>query len=160
MFAVFRTELESPGVILIALCFTVFFGWRVYRGHTRFSMCLLLFSCAILISALIPPVARVHRAFYEGKDQFEWLAQLKDEGPGKQQEAIAALCVILQKGDLHNDPWWHAHIAKVLGHYGPEAKSAIPTLKTLLSDEDERVRDAALEAIRKIDPEEFVKLKK
>ncbi len=88
MFAVFRTVLESPGVILIALCFTVFFGWRVYRGHTRFSMWLLLFSLAILISGLVPARAQVRRAYNEGKDQFEWLAQLKEKIKTNDNKAI------------------------------------------------------------------------
>ena len=114
----------------------------------------------ILSAALFPPVARVNRAYYEGKDQFEWLAQLKEQDPEKQQEAIDAMCVILQEGKLGGrDPWWDATISRRLGHYGSRAKNAVATLKRLTSHGDERVREAALDALQKIDPEEFTKLK-
>jgi HEAT repeat protein len=84
---------------------------------------------------------------------------MKDEEIEKRQEAVLALCAILKQGNLHVDPWWHAYIARVLGNAGPEAKSAVPTLKTLTADEDERVREAASRALEKIDPEGFRKLK-
>jgi hypothetical protein len=160
MFAVFRTEFESSWALkAIALCLSVVFGWRVYRGNTRYAPYCLIASVTILAATLFPQVARVNRAYCQGKDQFEWLAQLKEEDPEKQQECIEALCVILREGKLQ-DPGWDARISKVLGHFGSKAKNAVSTLKKLISHDDERVREAALDALQKIDPEEFSKLKK
>jgi HEAT repeat protein len=41
-------------------------------------------------------------------------------------------------------------LATLLGQIGPDAKEALPMLSLLLEDEDEKVRAAAREAIRKI----------
>ena len=48
---------------------------------------------------------------------------------------------------------------KGLGEVGHAAKEVVPQLKKKLGDEDRSVREAAVEAIRKIDPEEGRKLR-
>jgi HEAT repeat protein len=45
-----------------------------------------------------------------------------------------------------------ARAATALGQIGPDAKTAIPALKRALQDESQNVRDAAAEALKKIDP--------
>ena len=44
-----------------------------------------------------------------------------------------------------------AGAAALLGQIGPDAREALPALRLLLKDEDQQVRDAAGEAIKKID---------
>ena len=45
-----------------------------------------------------------------------------------------------------------AKAATTLGHIGPQAKTAIPALQEALRDESQNVRDAAAEALKKIEP--------
>lgn len=47
--------------------------------------------------------------------------------------------------------------ANLLGRFGDAAKEAVPALLQTLQDSDETVREAALKALQKIDPETAAK---
>jgi len=51
----------------------------------------------------------------------------------------------------HTDATTRRTAAIILGKIGPDAKEALPALRVLLLDDDQPVRDAAQEAITKID---------
>jgi hypothetical protein len=90
------------------------------------------------------------RAYYQEKDQYEWLTQLRSQNETDRRLAVIALCDIIRKIDLW-DPWWHSRLATILGGLRAEATAALPTLQQLLHHEDQRVREASLEAIKKIE---------
>jgi HEAT repeat protein len=50
----------------------------------------------------------------------------------------------------NGDKWVRFHTAETLGLMGPAAKDAVPALVDLLKDKDQDVRDAAKEALKKI----------
>jgi HEAT repeat protein len=52
---------------------------------------------------------------------------------------------------IYEDADTRARAAAFLGKIGTDAKEALPTLRWLLLDEDQRVRDSAEEAIKRID---------
>ena len=153
-----------PWFQLVAVALAVFLTWRAFRSRTQSRQAfwinvLCVAACLSVLFGLLsmPTRARVNRAYYNGKDQFQWLTQLQDGNDADRQEAVVALCDILRNGKLR-DPGWDAEIAKRLGRLGPEALASLPTLRELARNEDQWVREAALQAIQSIDPEEYKKL--
>jgi HEAT repeat protein len=69
-------------------------------------------------------------------------------------DAVPALSEALK----HDDKYVREHAALALERMGPKARAAIPQLKKLLCDPDERVRAQAMEALKAIDPELAKKL--
>lgn len=66
---------------------------------------------------------------------------------GDAADVVPALIESLKDSDV--DVRWSAAIG--LGYFGAEAKSAIPDLEKVKSDQDRRVRDAATRAISRIE---------
>ena len=50
------------------------------------------------------------------------------------------------------DDYVRRDAAKALGHFGADAKPAVPALQALLHDKEPSVRKAAAETLKKIDP--------
>jgi hypothetical protein len=90
---------------------------------------------AISIALSIPSVARLPRASYHQKDQFEW-AEILEHGNGeKRQEAITALCTILK--DRRNQERGCVFLVSVSALGVGKAKEALPTLNDLLRNLDD-----------------------
>jgi HEAT repeat protein len=70
-------------------------------------------------------------------------------------EAVAALVAIVKQKDLPNQ---RAQAANILATLGADAKKAVPDLLEARKDRDLSLRNAATEAIKKIDPEAFAKI--
>jgi HEAT repeat protein len=70
-------------------------------------------------------------------------------------EAVAALVAIVKQKDLQ---FQRAQGANVLATFGGDAKKAVPDLLEARKDRDLALRNAATEAIKKIDPEAFAKI--
>jgi HEAT repeat protein len=51
-----------------------------------------------------------------------------------------------------SDPWVRLQAARFLGSFGPYAREAVPALSAVLEDRDEGVRQAAAEALKRIQP--------
>jgi hypothetical protein len=154
MLGVLPTPWWLPWLQVVAAVLACFFGWGAFRARAKSGwvswscVALLLFCIVFAVFPLVPAKAR--RAYHGGKDQFGWVAQLRSEDSAERQEAVVALCEIVRGGSLR-DPGWDARIATLLGELGPEAGTALPTLRELLHHEDREVRRAAQEAIQRIE---------
>jgi hypothetical protein len=64
-----------------------------------------LLMAYFLDHVLFPPVARVRREYYQGKDQFAWVSQLGARDEKTRREAVLALCEML-KASRTSVRWW------------------------------------------------------
>jgi HEAT repeat protein/beta-lactamase regulating signal transducer with metallopeptidase domain len=76
---------------------------------------------------------------------FNYLQQLK---PEEVKEAVPALMALLK------EPNWQANAVQELTRIGPAAKEAIPALNELLRSDDAILRKRAIEALKKISPDD------
>jgi hypothetical protein len=108
----------------------------------------------IAIALLFPPQP-APPVYYQGTRHGAWINQLGwDENPEKRKEAAIALGEILRTSESPH----RLMIVQCLGHSGEDAKPAVPALEGLLAGEDRQLREAALEAIKRIDPKEFARI--
>lgn len=75
---------------------------------------------------------------------------LQSLGPDA-KEAVPALIAVLKKNQ--EEGWWN-HSIETLAIIGPAAKDAIPELTKLLRSDDQRVRNNAMHALKKISPDD------
>ncbi len=101
-----------------------------------------------VLGGLFPPVARMSREYYAGKDQFEWIKLLHSPDESTRNEALVALCEMLQSSRAFST---RNVILQSLGHCGKNAEAALPTLRQLLCDEDVAISWRAAEAIKEIE---------
>jgi hypothetical protein len=93
---------------------------------------------------LTRPVNRNPRAYYQGKDQCQWVKQLHDLDPSNREEAITALCqILLDAKGKHRDLIVRT-VLHHLGEAGVQAKAALPTLAVVLQQEEDRDLRAAV----------------
>jgi HEAT repeat protein len=96
---------------------------------------------------------------YHGRSLDAWLNLLCAHGPERRREAagvltsvglpaVPGLLLIVKQGRNPD----RCRAARVLGHIGPAAKPAVPTLQEALKDRDQRVRKEVREALAMIDP--------
>src|SRR5262249_47141674 len=103
------------------------------------------------IALSIPSVARLPRAYYNGKDQFEWAGVLASGQAQNRQEAITALCEILK--DKRNHKWGSIFHISLFALADGKASEALPTLVELLEELDDPVCRADVKhAIQIIEP--------
>ncbi|HMF15772.1 MAG TPA: hypothetical protein VKE98_01135 [Gemmataceae bacterium] len=108
---------------------------------------------AIGIGLSIPSVARLPRAYYQEKDQFEWANIRASRKPESRQQAITALCEILK--DKKNHKHTSIFAVSLSGLAEGKAKEALPTLNDLLKTlEDPYCRAQVESAIQVIQSEE------
>jgi len=82
-------------------------------------------------------------------DRLRWNAAvfLNEWGPDEAKKTVPVLIQALLR---HSSRRFRAKAAVLLGQLGPEAKEAIPALTQALQDQDATVREAAAEALKKI----------
>jgi HEAT repeat protein len=88
-------------------------------------------------------------ALHSQSDRLRWNAAvfLNEWGP---DEAKRTVLVLIQALLRHSSSRFRAKAAILLGQLGPEAKESIPALTQALQDQDATVREAAIEALKKI----------
>jgi HEAT repeat protein len=96
--------------------------------------------------ALLP---LLHDALHSQNDRLRWNAAvfLNEWGP---EEAKKTVPVLIQALLRHSNARFRAKAAVLLGQLGPEAKESVPALTKALQDQDATVREAAAEALKKI----------
>jgi hypothetical protein len=145
------------------------FLWLLWRAHKQrkqtniiLGAVLGLFIIMSFVGWCLPPIAKVHSEYYQGKDQFEWASDLASPDARTRHEAMLALCEILKSSKSTVRLW----IVPRLGDQGPEAKEAVPILIEFLKDDDPVLhediifREEIREAIQKIDPSASAKIPK
>jgi hypothetical protein len=151
MFAVYRDPYLPLWLTLASgmLLFCVIHVLRHYSRTKQISLIAVLATIAgvaILIGLLIPPVARLHREYYQDKDQFEWARILESAEGETRQRAIEALCTLLKrKADkfIVREVALHALVRA-------QAKEAVPVLTELMRTDDESLRQRLGNAIEDI----------
>ena len=105
-----------------------------------------------------PPAKKSPAKKVRGKTMAEWMAQLQSGDRNKRLKAGQALAKFgkkpvpqLIKQLKHKDVARRRRAAQALGVIGPNAKDAIPQLKEAIEDVDERVREYARDALKKIE---------
>ena len=88
---------------------------------------------------LLPSVERTHREYYKGKDQFQWLAQLRSGDKPARHEAILALGEILKAAKSSQAAMTRYWVAQELTNYGREARIILPVLAELLERNDDGI---------------------
>ena len=84
-----------------------------------------------------------------------WLALqlLQALGP----DAAEAIPVLIEGLDEYPSKNHRLHAMRVLGAIGPAAKPAVPALSKYLAEEDDKIRKAALDALRRITKQQIPK---
>lgn len=125
----------------------------------------LILLLVVVALVLLDPLQRMKLSgllhgekFYRGLPAHYWRTAIEEGDGNERYNAILA---------VGRDPEWIPaltarlkdpvpllrHLAAVeLGRFGPQAKSAVPVLTELLHDEERSCREAAAEALAKIDP--------
>ena len=127
------------------------------RPVTEWVIELLVGVAAIIVAFyILSRPARFPRAYYDGKDQFQWIKLLLDQNDrSSDEEAVTALChMLLDEKAEHRII--RSTILGGLGSAGPRAKAAIPTLEIMLDkQQDQTLRDTVRDALHRIAPDEF-----
>src|SRR3954447_15538694 len=79
-------------VVAGALCWVVLQRCRGERVPIAWKIFLVIGVMILATHYLLPSTARAHRAYYQGKSQFEWADQLRRGDTTAKSEAVAALC--------------------------------------------------------------------
>ena len=135
--------------LLLAICHVAVWAHRrKWPSVLNFLTFIALIAIAIALS--IPSVARLPRAYYDGKDQFEWASVLARQAQNR-QEAITALCEILK--DKSNHKKGSIFRISLFALADAKASEALPTLVELLNELDDPVCKADVKhAIEIIEP--------
>jgi hypothetical protein len=102
-----------------------------------------------LVLVSVPPVARLPREYYQGKDQFEWAALLQSGDLPDRDQAITALCEILKENQNH--PSVSVYGVALSALIEAKAKNALRTLTNLLDTVDSRWNAEVKHAIELIE---------
>jgi HEAT repeat protein len=91
-----------------------------------------------------------------------WTAQAKSDDPSQRLHAIHALegrvndreviVPVLIEALKDDNTYVRRDAARALGHFGGEAREAVPSLQARLRDKEPSVRKAAAGALQQIDP--------
>jgi hypothetical protein len=109
---------------------------------------LVVASIVVLLIAWFNPGPRDGLVFYEGRDQFYWLDQLEYGDPPARDRALNALCTLLEGRPFP----CRATIVAAIAEIGEDGATAVPVLTKLARSEEEGVRNAAVEALKRLRP--------
>lgn len=114
----------------------------------RFTLVELLVVAAIIVIlvTLLVPIGRSGLVYYHGKDQFYWLEQLEFGPESARPTAITALCSLLERKPFP----CRSTIIPALAECGSDAVPAIPILERLTTDTEKSVKNAAINALLKL----------
>ncbi len=105
---------------------------------------------AISVALSIPSVARLPRAYFDGKDHDEWAEVLESGDVQNRQQAITALCEILK--EKKNQRSFSVFGVSVYALGKAKAKEALPALYELLGSlESGHNKGAVKDAIEMIE---------
>ena len=115
-------------------------AWLLRRvcGMTLVEWLVVLLMAIAVAYVFTRPLSRMPRAYYQGKDQFQWIHQLHDPDPSNREEGITALCQIILDAKGKYRPYIVRTVLHPLGEAGVRAKAAVPTLEVLLQQEEDR----------------------
>lgn len=101
-----------------------------------------------IFSVAFPPIARLPREHFGGRDQVEWAKLAKSEDPATRDAAVDALCEILKKRKANS----FIRLSSLSGLRAAQSKRAIPALLTLLENDDAQLREDVRATLLEIDP--------
>src|SRR5438552_4723888 len=103
------------------------------RGFTLIELLVVIASIACLLAWLLPQANSRPRAYFEGKDQYQWMQELRTTADdGHRQYATHALCRILDEAKFP----CRCLIIDALARQGPYAHEAIPILERISNDNE------------------------
>lgn len=100
-----------------------------------------------ILFALLQPGGGDGLVYYKGKDQFYWLENLVFRRDCDKKEAIDALCILLEGKPFP----CRSTIIPAIAECGNDARIAIPVLTRLTADDEEIVKEAAIDALRRLE---------
>ncbi len=115
---------------------------EVPRPFSLIELLVVIAVVAVLVGYLMPATG-AGLVYHQGKDQFYWLERVEHGPASEREEAIRALCTLLERKPFP----CRATIIPAIAECGDEARIAMPILDKLSSDREESVRKAAIDAL-------------
>ena len=100
----------------------------------------------VALAATLAPIRGTGQVYHNGKDQFYWLEQIESGPKTRRPTTIAALCELLERKPFP----CRSTIIPALAECGSDARVAIPVLERLTTDAEEKVKQAAFDALKKL----------
>jgi hypothetical protein len=96
----------------------------------------------------------ITRDFQVVESSISALYALSESKPETRTKAVEAVVIGFDNPLTQKDRFWVQTYLQALMKYGKDAKAIVPTLKKLKFDSDKTTRELAVEALKRIDPDE------